>query len=410
MRSTPFFLYLAGLVFTTLAATMLSVAVGWHIYEATKNPFDLALVGLMQIIPIAGLFIVSGWVVDNLQRKYVMIACTLVQGLVLVGLSASLDGGGLNRFAVFGLLFLNGAARAFYMPATQAVLPAIVPREALSRAVAISSTIWTAAGAAGPFAAGFLVAWVDTGAYRILAAFTFIAGFLFLFLPAARVRRSVGRGLSQLLEGIHYVIRNPLVLPAISLDLLIVLVGSVVALLPVYAIDILNVGPEALGLMRAMPALGAVVAGVLLARLPEMRRTGLLLNASLGLFALSILVFAVSERLWLSLVALFVYGASDMVSVNVRTTVIQLATPDELRGRVNSVNSLFISTSNDMGDFRAGTVAAAFGPVVTVFAGGLMAVLVTIGGFWLFPTLRRLDRITDSRLEARPDEDVASLS
>lgn len=400
MLSAPFFLYSAGLVFTTLASTMLSVAVGWHIYEATGNPFDLALVGLMQIIPIAGLFIVSGWVIDNLQRKYIMIACTFLQALVLIGLSASFAGGGLDRVAVFSLLFVNGVARAFYMPATQAVLPAIVPEDQLSRAVAISSTIWTAAGATGPFAAGFLVAWVDTGAYRILAAFTFIAGLLFLFLPAITVRRSVGRGLSQLLDGIRYVTKNPLVLPAISLDLFIVLVGSVVALLPVYAIDILEVGPEALGLMRAMPALGAVVAGVLLARLPSMRRTGLLLNVSLAVFAGSILVFALSGSLWLSLTALFVYGASDMVSVNVRTTIIQLATPDELRGRVNSVNSLFIATSNDMGDFRAGTVASAIGPVATVFAGGVMAVMVTLAGFWLFPTLRRLDRITDSKYEA----------
>lgn len=397
MLSRPFYLFLASAVLTTLASTMLSVAVGWHIYQATGNPFDLALVGLMQIIPIAGLFIVSGWVIDNLQRKYVAIACTVLQGLVLLGLSASFGGDELNRYAVFSLLFLNGAARAFYMPATQSILPGIVDKEDLSRAVAISSTIWTAGGAAGPFVAGFLVAWFDTGVYRILAALCFLSGFLYLFLPKITVQKSVGRGLEQLLDGIRYVIRNPFVLPGISLDMVIVLLGSVVALLPVYAMDILDVGPEALGLMRAMPALGAVVAGVLFARLPPMRQTGNLLFASLVVFAVSIIVFALSGYFWLSLVALFVYGASDMVSVNVRLTIIQLATPDALRGRVNSVNSLFIATSNDLGDFRAGSVAAVIGPTATVVTGGLMALGVALGGYIVFPTLRKLDRITDAR-------------
>lgn len=399
MLNTTFVLYLVSIVLTTLASTMLSVAVGWHIYQATGNPFDLALVGLMQILPIAGLFIASGWVVDNLQRKYVAIACTVLQGLVLLGLSASLGRDELNRFPVFALLFLNGAARAFYMPATQSILPGIVRKEDLSRAVAIHSTSWTAAGAAGPVAAGFLVAWFDTGVYGVLATLSFLAGFLYLYLPTMTLRKSVGRGLAQVLDGIRYVLKNPLVLPGISLDMVIVLLGSVVALLPVYAVDILDVGPEALGLMRAMPAMGAVCAGVLLARLPTMRHTGTMLFTALAVFALSIIVFAVSGSLWLSLVALLVYGASDMVSVNVRMTIIQLATPDELRGRVNSVNSLFIATSNDMGDFRAGSVAALIGPVATVLTGGLMAAAVVCGSYFLFPKLRDLDLITDAEYE-----------
>ena len=394
---TPFTLYLVSRVFVTLAATMLSVAVGWHIYEATGNPFDLALVGLVQILPIAGLFIVSGWVIDNLQRKYVLIACTVLQGLVLLGLAASLGSDEFDRVSVFGLLLLMGVARAFYMPAVQAILPGIVPHDGLEKAVAVSSTAWTGAGTAGPFVAGFLIAWLDTNIYLLLAVLTCIAGALLFYLPAVTIRRPSGRGLAQFLEGIKYVYKNPLVLPAISLDLFIVLAGSVVALLPVFAIDVLNVGPEALGLMRAMPALGAVSAGVLLTRLPAMREAGKLLYVSLAVFAISIIVFGLSGNLWLSLAALLVYGASDMVSVNVRSSIIQLATPDELRGRVNSVNSLFIATSNDMGGFRAGAVAAVLGPVATVLVGGLMSVGVVLGAYWLFPTLRRLDRITDAR-------------
>lgn len=376
---------------------MLSVAVGWHIYAATGDPFDLALVGLMQILPIAGLFIFSGWVVDNLQRKHILIACAVLQGLVLLGLSVSFNSGEFDRLTVFGLLFLKGVTRAFYSPAVESILPGIVSRENLSRAVAITSTFWTAGGAAGPVIAGLLIVWLDLGIYYLLAALCFLAATLMLYLPVIAVRRPTGRALAQLLDGIRYVFRNPLVLPSISLDMLIVLVGSVVALLPVYAIDVLHVGPEALGMMRAMPALGAVVAGILLTRLPAMRRTGALLNAALAVFAMSILVFAVSGSLMLSLGALFIYGASDMVSVNVRSTIIQLATPDELRGRVNSVNSLFIATSNDLGDFRAGTVASFVGPVATVLAGGFMAVGVVAGAYLLFPTLRKLDRITDAR-------------
>ncbi len=395
-----FSLYLAAQVFITLASSMLSVAVGWHIYIATGNPFDLALVGLMQIFPIAGLFIVSGWVVDNLRRKYILMACAALQGCVLVGLAFSFGEEDISRLAVFGLLFLNGVARAFQMPASQSLLPGLVVAEYLSRAVAISSTVRTAAGTAGPFLAGLLVAWIDTDIYQLLAALTFAASVLYLFLPALAVRRPSGRGLSQLLDGIRYVWRNPLVLPSISLDLLIVLAGSVVALLPVFAADVLKVGPEALGLMRAMPAAGAVAAGLVFTRLGTVRPAGTLLFVSLVLFTASIFVFALSGTLWLSLIALFVYGAADMVSVNIRLTIIQLATPDELRGRVNSVNALFIATSNDLGDFRAGAVATVLSPVATVLLGGLMAAGIVAGGYLRAPALRTLDRLTDAGASA----------
>ena len=404
MLNTPFTLFLCGQTLVSLASTMLSVAVGWHLYEATGDPFDLALVGLMQIIPIASLFIVSGWVVDNVRRKFVLIVCTGLQAAVFLGLAIEFESASFERYVVFGWLFLNGVSRAFYSPAGQSILPGIVSQEQLSRAVAISSTTRTAAEAAGPFVAGFLIAWIDKDIYRALMVATLGAAPLFLLLPAAKVRRPVGRGLSQLLDGVRYVAGNPLVLPAITLDLFIVLVGSVMALLPVYAVDILGVGPEGLGLMRAMPALGAVAAGVVFSGLAAVRNTGKLLFVSLLVFALSILVFALSGNLWLSLAALFVYGATDMVSVNVRMTTIQLATPDDLRGRVNSVNSLFIATSNDMGDFRAGAVAAWFGPVVTVFAGGVMAIGIVVGGYYLFPTLRRLDRLTDAGADVANDD------
>ncbi|MEM7504115.1 MAG: MFS transporter [Pseudomonadota bacterium] len=399
MSRTPFTLYLIAQASATLASSMLPVAVGWHLYERTGDAFDLALVGLVQIVPICGLFLVSGWVIDNVQRKLVLVACSALQGLLLVALTSALGVDQFTRTAVFTLLFLNGVARAFLMPAGQSVLPGIVKQDYLPRAVAISSTVWTASGAAGPFAAGLLIAWLDVGVYQLLSVLAFLSGAMYLFLPSLEVRRTAGRGLTQLLSGIRYIAKSPLLLPAISLDLVIVLVGSVVVLLPVFAVEILNVGPEALGTMRAMPAVGAVVAGILLARLPPMRSAGRLLFFALGVFAISILVFAVSHSLWLSLVALFIYGASDMVSVNIRMTVVHSSTPDELRGRVNSVNSLFISTSNDMGDFRAGAVAAVIGPAAATLIGGLMAAIVAIGGYALFPRLRRLDKLTDATVD-----------
>ncbi len=399
MFSPTFLSFLTARMFVHLASSILSVAVGWHLYQATGDPFDLALVGLMQILPIAGLFIVSGWVVDNFARNRILIGCTALQGVVYLGLGFSFGEEDFSRTTVFALLFLNGVGRAFFGPALQATLPNIVERHLLSKAVAVSSTVWTVAATAGPFFAGLLIAWIDTRTYWLMASFALCATLLFLLLPNLRVKKSTESGAQQLLDGIRYVLANPYVLPGISLDLFIVLLGSVVALLPVYAADILKVGPEALGLLRAMPALGAVMAGVVIARLPPMRRTGKQLFVALGFFAFSILAFATSRTLWFSLGALWLYGASDMVSVNIRSTLIQLATPDGLRGRVSAVNSLFIATSNDLGDFRAGAVASLIGPVATVLTGGLMALGIAMGGYVVFPALRRLDRLNDAERE-----------
>ncbi len=403
MFRRPFTLYLSAQALITLASSMLSVAVGWHLYERTGNPFDLALVGLMQILPFAGLFIVSGWIVDHVQRKFVLMACAALQVVVLIGLSVNFEPDVFTRTAVFSFLLLNGVAKAFYMPASHSILPGIVPPNQLSRAVAISSTIRTAGEAAGPFFAGLLIAWLDIGIYRVLALSAFLAGICYLLLPTLTVRRPAGRGLSQVLDGIRFIFKNPLVLPAISLDLVLILVGSVMALLPVYAVDVLNVGPEALGLMRAMPAVGAVLAGLVFSNLGDVRHSGQVLFVSLAIFAVSIIVFALSGNLWLSLAALLVYGATDMVSVNVRMTIVHLGTPDELRGRVNAVNSLFIATSNNMGDFRSGSVAALIGPIAAVVTGGVMAIGVVVGSYFLFPRLRRLDRLTDVQTN-KPDD------
>lgn len=400
----PFYYFLLARVSVSLTATVLSVTIGWHLYQATGDPFDLALVGLMQILPIILLFIVSGWVVDNFSRRHVLMLCAALQIFVFVGLAAILSGGVLNKHLVFALLFINGCMRAFIAPALQAVLPNIVSKENLARAVALTTSSWTAATTAGPFLAGLLIAWLDFGTYWLLAVLAVLTLLFFSLLPNMLVEKPSGRGVQQLLEGMRFVLANPLVLPGISLDMFIVLVGSVVALLPVFAVDVLKVGPETLGLLRAMPALGAVMAGAVFSRWPIVRKAGLKLFLALAVFSGAILVFALSKQVWLSLVALWFYGAADVVSVNIRTTVIQLATPDRLRGRVGAVSSLFIATSNDMGDFRAGSVAAAIGAVPAVLTGAFMAFGITLAGYRLFPTLRRMDRMADiSAGSSKPD-------
>lgn len=380
----------------SLASSMLSVALGWHIYQITGNPLDLALVGLVQILPVIFLFMVTGAVIDRFPRKIVLVACVLAQGLLLTLLALGMNQTPFDKNLVLLLLFLFACANAFYYPAQEAVLPNIVEVDFFPRAVSITAVVWNTAGMAGPFIGGLLIAWIDLNVYWVIAALCFIGGALFNTLPKLTHLPSKGRTLQQVVSGIHFVAKSPVVLGSISLDLFIVLLGSVVALLPIYAADILQVGPESLGLLRAMPALGAVVVGLLLARIPELRQVGRLLFFSLGVFVCSILVFAFSTHLWLSLLALFVYGGSDMVSVNVRQSLIQLATPNELRGRVSAVNGLFIACSNKLGDFRSGSVAALMSPVATVALGGLMAMGVVIAGYALFPKIRHLDRLKEA--------------
>lgn len=380
----------------TLASTILSVTIGWHLYQATRDPFDLALVGLMQLLPMLLLLPVTGWVVDHYPRKRVLLTCSALRLAVFATLAMMLADGEVDKFLVFCVIFAHGATLAFSNPAMQAALPNIVGEHKLARAVAVASTTWTFAATAGPFLAGLLISALNYHTYWLLVALSGLAVLLLLGLPKLEVEQAPRRGGGRLWQGVRFVRGDAIVLPSIALDLLIVLAGSVMVLLPVVAVEILEVGPEALGAMRAMPALGALVVGAMMARMPELRQTGRLLFFSLLVFAASITLFAFSEILWLSLFALLVYGGSDMVSVNIRLTLIQLATPDELRGRVSAVNSLFIATSNDLGDFRAGSVAAAIGTGPALLVGAAMAFLVVLLGYALSPKLRRLDRLSDA--------------
>ena len=388
--------YLGARIAIGIANTMLIVALGWHLYEITGDPWSLALVGLMQIIPVYVFFFVSGYVIDRFPRVWVVRTCALVEALAVLGIAQILTQEDPDLLTLYGLVFVHGAGRAFHGPALHAIVPNIVPREVLDRAIAMSSTSWNAASIVGPVVAGYLILLLDRRIYDVIALASAATLIGYLFIPSIRIPQEKGDRLQTLLAGIQYVRGKPIILGGLTIDLLMVGFGSVMVLLPVFAADILLVGPEELGLMRGMPALGSVLMGLFLAtRHQEISGTGPKLWFSLIVFAVSILVFSLSEILILSLVALFFYGASDMVSVNIRMGMVQAATPEYLRGRVAAVNMLFIQTSNEGGDFRGGALAGLLGPVQTVLIGGALGLGFLVWSKKQFPGLYTLDKISD---------------
>ena len=388
--------YLSARIAIGIANTMLIVALGWHLYEITGDPWSLALVGLMQIIPVYVFFFVSGYVIDRFPRVWVVRACALVEALAVLGIAQILTQEDPNLLTLYGLVFVHGAGRAFHGPALHAIVPNIVPREVLDRAIAMSSTSWNAASIVGPVVAGYLILMLDRRIYDVIALASAATLIGYLFIPSIRIPQEKGDRLKTLLAGIQYVRGKPIILGGLTIDLLMVGFGSVMVLLPVFAADILLVGPEELGLMRGMPALGSVLMGLFLStRRREISGAGPKLWFSLIVFAASILVLSLSEILILSLVALFFYGASDMVSVNIRMGMVQAATPEYLRGRVAAVNMLFIQTSNEGGDFRGGALAGLLGPVQTVLIGGILGLGFLAWSRKQFAGLYTLDKISD---------------
>ncbi|MCU4677010.1 MFS transporter [Catenovulum sp. 2E275] len=390
-QSNDFLRFLVGRALFSLIESTLLVAVGWHLYQLTGDPFDLALVGLFQVTPVLALFLVTGWVVDHVSRKKILVAGALCQCVILFGIALVMNADEFSKWHLLLLLSASGAVKAFMSPAIQAALVNIVSSEKLNQAIAISSTVWNLATTVGPFIAGLLVASMAFDTYWLLVGASLFTLLSFTLLPAIKASNQVARSWAVVLGGFHFLKHNPSVFGCLLLDLLMVMLGSVVALLPVYAADILNVGAEGLGLMRAMPAVGAVLTGIYLSKYKQdFDNTGQTLFIALFIFALSILFFALADSLWLASVALFIYGASDMFSVVIRGAVVQHNTPDELRGRVSAVNSIFIASSNQLGDFRAGSAAAAFGAVNAALYGGVSALLVAAAGAWYFKDLRRL--------------------
>jgi MFS family permease len=389
-------------LFGTLGFQMQGVAVGWQVYAITDQPIHLGYVGLAQFLPAMGFALLTGHAADRFDRRRVLLVCHLV----LLGCSAALTW--LARlespevWPIYVVLVAVGSARAFAGPAGQALLPNLVPPETFSNAVAWSSTTWHVANIAGPALGGVAYNLAGAGSvYSAAAVLELVAVSSLLAIRArATARQRSPTSLKELVAGIRYVRHNSLILGAISLDMFAVLLGGAVALLPVYARDILHVGPVGLGVLRSAPAVGATLMAVLLAYRPLQRRAGATLFACVAIFGLATIVFALSKSFALSLAALLVVGASDMVSVFVRHTVVQLTTPDSMRGRVSAVNLVFIGASNELGEFESGLAAALLGTIPAVVIGGVGTCLVVAIWAWLFPSLRRVDRLDAAVLSA----------
>ncbi len=380
------------------ALQVLSISVGWQIYDQTRDPFLLGLVGLVQFIPAPLLVLVTGSVADRFNRRRIMAICMAVEALCALALLSILHSGTARIWPVFAVLLIFGIARAFMGPAVQSLVSNLVPVDALPNAIALNSSSFQLAVITGPVAGGLLYGWSSEAAYVASIVMFLAAAAMTLQIPKP-VRKDVVKAGStgELLAGFRYIWSQPVVLGALSLDLVAVLLGGATALLPVFARDILDVGPWGLGLLRSAAGVGALVMTLWLVRYPIKDHAGLTMLAAVGVYGLAILTFGLSTTAWISIPALAIMGAADMVSVFIRQTLIQLKTPDEVRGRVSAVNMTFIGASNELGEFRAGSMAAALGAVPAVAIGGAGAVVVAALWMKLFPDLRRVRSLDEVR-------------
>ncbi|NML14080.1 MFS transporter [Azohydromonas caseinilytica] len=389
-----FMLFWWGRLAGTTAAQMLMVALGWQMYEITGSAWDLGLVGLLQFLPALVLTLPAGHIVDRHDRRWLLTLCLALQLVVGLALALGTAGGWVGRELILGLSLLLGVARAFQMPSQQALAPTLVPAAVLPRALAFSSGAMQAAVVAGPALGGFLYAAGATVVYGVCAALFALGCVLILRItPVARAAQREPASWSSMLAGLRFIWQRQAILGALSLDLFAVLLGGATALLPIFVRDVLHTGPWGLGLLRAAPAVGALLVSVWLTRAPIERGVGRKMLLAVGVYGMSMLVFGASTSFALSFMALFVSGGADMVSVVIRQTLVQLDTPDEMRGRVAAANSIFIGASNQLGEFESGATAAAFGPVGSVLLGGAGTLLVVGLWFRFFPALARRDRL-----------------
>ena len=395
LQQTSFMRMWSARLLGTAGTQMLMVAVGWQMYDLTGSAWDLGLVGLYQFLPALLLTLVAGHVADQFHRARIVASCLLMQMAVGLVLLLSTHEAWVSRGLLLGLSVVLGMGRAFQMPAQQALTPMLVPPVMLPRAMAFSSAGTQAAIIGGPALGGLIFVAGASAVYAVCVAL-FALGSLLVFLVryqrVAAARAPVT--LDTVLAGVRFIWAQKPVLGAVSLDLFAVLLGGAVALLPIFAKDILHVGPWGLGLLRSAPAVGALTMSVALTRWPIERRVGRTLLSAVGVFGLCMVVFGLSTSLWLSMVVLAISGAADMVSVVIRQTLVQLETPDEMRGRVSAVNSIFIGASNQLGEFESGVTAALLGPVGSVVLGGVGTLAVALLWIRLFPSLARRDSLT----------------
>ena len=391
--------YAFGYLVTNLGANMQSVAVGWEIYERTGSAMALGWVGLVQALPIMLLALPSGHVADRIDHRRVVLLGQFAMAACSLGLATISYRHGPVEW-MYLMLFLGAVGRAFYWPASQALLPQLVSADLFGNAVTWRSTGFQISCVVGPALGGFMIGLQRTTmwVYVVDASMTLVNCYCVSTLRARPlVQTGASASFKTLLAGFRYVRDNKLILAAITLDLFAVLLGGATALLPIYAKDILRVGPTGLGWLRAAPAVGAVCMAVTLSHLPPMRRAGRALLLAVTGFGIVTIVFGVSSIFWLSLLALAGCGAADNISVVIRHSLVQLRTPDEMRGRVSAVNAVFISASNELGEFESGTVARFFGPVFSVVSGGVGTILVVFLTAWIWPEIRNLGRLHETK-------------
>jgi MFS family permease len=400
-----FVFYYLQRVFNSVAIQMQSVAVGWQIYDITGRAIDLGFVGLALFAPALLLMLVTGHTADRFDRRNILLFCCAIKVVCCATLAWMSARGLTSPLPIFLILIVFGSARAFMAPASNALATNLVPREALPAAIAWTSSGWQLATIGGPALGGFAYAYAGgaEGAYAIASGLVLVGIVATLMIrprgrPDATSNEDEGTW-SRAIAGLNYIRSRPAVLGAITLDMVAVLCGGATALLPIFARDVLGTGPEGLGFLRASPAIGALAIAILLATRPFGRRAGATMLMAVMVFGAMTILFGLSKSLPLSMCALALLGAADMFSVYVRASLIQLATPDRMRGRVGAANAVFIGASNELGELRAGFMAAWLGAVPAVVIGGIGTILIT--GTWalLFPALGRVDRLSDVRSE-----------
>lgn len=390
---SPLQTYLVARFLTTMAYQIEALAVGWQVYAFRKNPLDLGWVGLVQFIPMLALSLVGGQVADRFDRKKILTLAYLSWILTVVLMAIATGTGKVQLELLLSLLFIQGIIRAFSNPAAHAFVTQVVPDIDLKKAVALGASVWQVSTIFGPLVGGLLYGAFGgaTWVYAICGLCSF-SGILLLLKVKEFKNEPIKEkfNFKELFSGVRYVWNKRVLLGCISLDLFAVLFGGATALLPAYAADILHIGPSGLGILRAAPALGAIGTSLFLAKYPIKERAGLWLFTHVTLFGLATVGFGLSRGVMLSFLFLFITGATDMVSVVIRMTLVQTATPAYLRGRVSSVNSIFISASNELGEFESGITASWFGVIPAVVIGGIGSILVAGIWAWRFPELRKM--------------------
>jgi MFS family permease len=389
LRSVNFRKYIAVLLTNSFSIQLITLTVGWQVYELTRNPLDLGLVGLSQAAPIFLLFLVAGLAADRLNRRAVLASCNTIHALLAAALLYFATTGVDAPWPIFLILFIHGSARALYEPSLMSILPSLVDKKQFPTAIAYVTSLERVAQIAGPLTAGVLIALIGAWVYLIAIVCFLVAALCAALItqpPRERIPRAVR--LADLVSGFSYVWSNKLVLAVMSMDLVAILFSGILGMLPAIARDVLHVGPEGLGILRTMPAVGAIMVGLVLTQIPLKNNVGRTLIGACMAIGLSVIAFSLSEIFWLSLLILAFYGAADMFSTNIRHTLVQLVTPDDMRGRVASVHSVTAGTSDDIGDFRAGASAAVIGLSPAIALGGLVTIFLSLSWWWIFPAMR----------------------